>query len=145
MKSLNDLENYRYRARVTFQGRDEFTETWIVLNSDVLTTADNKSLHIRDISRINVLLWEKRDAFKGHTFYPSRYEIIFADYRKVTVNGNIDSLNRIKTGNRRPGYLYFYYYDYYKKGRWVNSGVPEYNALISKPAAGCAVSIELIQ
>ena len=38
-----------------------------------------------------------------------------------------------------------YYLDYFKNGKWINSGVSDFDAFYSKPADGCAVSIELIQ
>lgn len=145
IKTPDDLASRKFKARIAVQGRDELTEGEFVLNSDFLITRDNINISIKDISKINVLSWEKRNVVNRHSFYPSRYEILFNDNRKIIINGNIESLNRIKIGSRKSGYIYFYYYDYYKKGKWINSGVTDFNALISKPASGCAVSIELIQ
>jgi len=145
INSQNNFEGYKFKVRIAVQGRDDLIEGEMLSDSGVLTTQDNRSIKIKDISKIIILLWERRDIINRHSFYPSRYEIFFNDNRKVIVNGNIESLNRIKTGTKKSGYVYFYYYDYYKKGKWINSGIPVYNALISKPAEGCAVSIELIQ
>ena len=140
----NELEGFKFRVRIALQGRDGFIEGEMISNSDFLTTDDNKNIKIKDISRINVLTWEKRSRMNKHSFYPSRYELFYNDYRKVILNGNIESLNRIRIGRRKPPFVYLYYYDYFENGKWINSGVSGYDALIDKPAPGCAVSIELI-
>lgn len=140
-----DFQSFNYRAKISIQGRASLTETNIVLNSDILIFADNRKVKVKDISKINVLLWEKRSKLNKHTFYPSRYEVFYRDYRKEILNGNVESLNKIRTGNKKSGYIYLYYYDYFKDGKWTNSGVSDFEGLVSKPAEGCAVSIELIQ
>lgn len=145
INNINDFSAYPFRARITVQGRDGLIEGEMVLNSDVLNTPDNKNIKIKDLSRINILLWEKRRNVNKYLFYPARYELIYYDNRKVTVNGNIDLLNKIKIGSKKSYYLYSYYYDYLKNGRWINSGVSDYDSSVLKPAAGCIVVIELIQ
>jgi hypothetical protein len=140
-----DFQSFNYRARILIQGRTAPAEMNIILNSDILIFADNKKVKVRDISRINVLLWEKRSRLNKHTFYPSRYEVFYSDYKKEILNGNVESLNKIRTADKKSGYIYLYYYDYYRNGKWTNSGVSDFDGLVSKPAEGCAVSIELIQ
>lgn len=140
-----DFQSFNYKARISIQGRTAPAETNIILNSDILIFADNKKVKVKDISRINVLLWEKRSRLNKHTFYPSRYEVFYRDYRKEILNGNSELLNKIRTEDKKSGYIYLYYYDYYRNGKWTNSGVSDFDGLVSKPAEGCAVSIELIQ
>lgn len=140
-----DIQTFRFRVRITLQGEAAPVDGVMILNSEVLTSADNKSYKLKDISRINITLWEKRTRINKHIFYPVRYELLLRDYKKIVVNGNIEQLNRIRFNSRKQGYVYLYYYDYFKDGRWINSGAVEFNPAISKPSDGCAVSIELIQ
>lgn len=140
-----DFQSFTYRSRISIHGRNPLSEINIILNSDTLIFPENKKVKIKDISKITVLLWEKRSKFNKHTFYPSKYEVFYRDYRKEILNGNIEQLNKIRTGNKKSGYIYLYYYDYFQNGKWVNSGISGFDGLISKPADGCAVSIELIQ
>jgi hypothetical protein len=140
-----DLQSFNYKARISIQGKTGFTEGALVLNSDVLIYPDKRQIKVKDISRITVIMWEKRSRLNQHMFYPSRYEIFYRDYRKEVLNGNIESLNKIKISNKKRGIVYFYYYDYFKNGRWASSGVADFDAFSLEPAEGCGVSIELIQ
>ena len=125
--------------------RNDFIEGDLQLNSDVLITPDNQTIKMKDISRINIILWEKRRKSSKYIFYPSKYELFLRDYKKIIINGNINSLNKIKINSKKTGYLYLYYFDTYKNGKWLNSKVPDFDALVAKPSVGCTVSIELIQ
>jgi hypothetical protein len=140
-----DLMNFNYRVRVSIQGRAGFTEGNLVLNSDVLNYPDRRQVKVKEISKITVLMWEKRAKLNQNMFYPSRYEIFYRDYRKEVLNGNIESLNKIIVINNKRGGVYFYYYDYYKNGRWTVSGVTDFDGFSLKPADGCGISIELMQ
>jgi len=135
----------KFKARITIQGKAQLLESVIVLNSDTLTTSDNKKIKIKDIFRITVLQWEKRTRMNTHIFYPLKYELLFHDYRKIVLSGNIELINRVKINTIKSGYIYLYYHDYFKNGKWINSGSTGFNEPVSKPAEGCAVSIELIQ
>ncbi len=139
------VSGFKFKVKITVQGKVSSIEEEINLNSDVLITQDNRAIKIIDISRINITLWEKRSKLNRHTYYPSQYELFFRDYRKIVINGNIELLNRIKFSNNKSRYIYTYYYDYFKNGKWVNGGASDFNAFSSKPADGCAVSIELVQ
>ena len=138
-----DMQNFRYKVRITVQGSDNPVNDEIILDTDSLTTADNRIFKIKDISRLSVLLWEKRNTLNRYSFYPSRYEFTFRDYKKLVVDGNIVLLNKIKISKNKN--IYFYFYDSYKNGRWIISGVPDFDAAVTKPASGCVLSIELIQ
>ncbi len=143
--SINDqinLQISKFRVRVTIQGRSDTIECDVELNSVALKTRDNRSLMVKDISKINILTWERSGKLKKSIFYPSRYEILFRDYRKEIINGNIESINRIKAGNKK--FIYFYYYDYFKKGKWIHSESADIKVSAIKPADGCAVAIEFL-
>ena len=140
-----DFQDFSFKSRISIQGKTGFTEGNVVLNSDVLIYPDKRQIKVKDVSKITVLMWGKRSRLNKHTFYPSRYEIFYRDYRKEILNGNIESLNKIKISNKKTAYIYLYYYDYFKDGKWSNSGVTDFDATSIKPAEGCAVSIELIQ
>jgi len=142
INSQNSFQNFSYKVSIDLQGKTGIVDYVIVLNSNELVMNDGTVIKINDISKITVLRWEKRRKLSKYLFIPSRYEINFRDGRKIIFNGNIDSLNRIKISNRKA-YIYLYYYDYFKKGKWVNSGVSDFNGFSDKPAEGCALSIEL--
>jgi hypothetical protein len=141
----NKIESgFTFKVKLTIHGDSSSIEGEIGLNTDELTTADKRIIKLNDISKINIILWDKRSKMNRHTFYPSRYEVFFRDYRKTIINGNIELLNRIRLNRKKPGFIYSYYYDYFEKGKWINSGSTSFDASASKPAEGCVVSIELI-
>jgi len=133
-----------FKVKLSIQGKPSSIEGRIDLNTDEWITADKRAIKLNDISKITIIMWGKRSKLNRHTFYPSRYELFFRDYRKIIINENIELLNRIKLSNKKPGYYYSYYYDYFKKEKWINSGSTDFDAFVLKPAEGCIVSIELI-
>lgn len=139
-----DTAIYKFKTRITIQGKSGMLEDIIVLNSDTLTTSGNQKIKIKDVFRINILLWEKRTRVNKHIFYPAKYELLLHDYRKIILNGNIELLNRIKTGSKKAAYFYSYYHDYFQNGKWINSGSPDFNEAVSKPADGSIIAIEFL-
>lgn len=137
---------YKYTGRVAVQGKG-IIDGEIILDTDTLTTHNNATqIKIKDLNKINILLWEKRKRNKSYIFYPAKYELIFRDSRKIIINGNIKSINRLRMRiNDKFKYFYLFYYDYFKKSRWVNSGLTDFNSSCSIPAKGCVTSIEVIQ
>ncbi len=141
----NNIESgFIFKVKLSIQGKPSIIEGAMDLNTDELVTADKRVIKLNDISKVNIIMWEKRSKANRHTFYPSRYELFFRDYRKIIINGNIELLNKIRLSNKKPGYYYSYYYDYFEKGKWINSGSTGFDAYVLKPAEGCIVSIELI-
>lgn len=136
------LKPFQSKTRITIHGKTDVLECVIELNSDAMKTGDKGIINIKDVSKIDILMWGRKTSFNKHVFYPVRYEILFRDNRKVFVDGNIDLLNRIKIGNKK--FIYSYYYDYYKKGKWSNGGSADFKATHLRPAAGCAVVIEFL-
>jgi len=139
-----DVQIIKLKVRIIRQGNTVPIEGELLLSSDVLITPDNKKIQIKEINRINILMWEKRSKLNRHIFYPSRYELLFRDYRKIIINGNIESLNKLKVITGKSGFLYLYFYDYLKNGKWINNGASDFDSIISKPADGCVIFIELI-
>lgn len=140
-----DFSQFSFRARVSVSGKGGFTEGSILLTADSIVTADRRAFRIKDISRVTVIEWKRRADEKKNIFYPSRYELLFNDFRKINIDGNIESLNRFKLSARKPVSLFMFYYDSFKDGKWINSGTEGYDAQILKPAAGAVVSIEFLQ
>ncbi len=140
-----DTEIFKYKVRIALQGKSELLEEIIVLGSDTLISSDNKRIKIKDVFKISVISWEKRTRVNRHVFYPSRYELLLRDYKKLVLNGNIELINRIKINNKKSRYFYLFFHDYFKNGKWSNSGETDFNTPVSRPADGCAISIELIQ
>lgn len=140
-----DFQTFKYKVRISVQGRAGFIEDVITIKSDIISTNDNRKIKIDDLGRIDIIKWEKRRKGSRDIFYPSHYEFFYNDNRKFIVNGNLELLNRLKTGGKKPVYLYLYYYDYIKNGKWINSGAPGSDVVVKRPAAGCVLSIELIR
>jgi hypothetical protein len=141
----NTIESgFIFKVKLTIHGKPSSMEGEMHLNTDVLITADKRIIRLKDISKINIIMWEKRSKINRHIFYPAQYEFFFRDYRKIIINGNIELLNRIKLSNKNTVYIYSYYYDYFKKEKWINSGSTGFDASVSRPAEGCIVTIELI-
>ncbi len=140
-----DFSKYIFRAKIYQSGREGAVEGNLLFGADSIMTPDKKNIKLRDIYKISVLQWERRNSSGRNRFYPSRYELLFHDYRKINITGNIETLNRISFSGRKPAALYLYYYDYFREGKWVNSGINGYDALFVKPAHGCVVSIEFPQ
>jgi len=140
-----DTEVFKFKVRIAVQGRGDLQEETVILSSDTLISSDNKRIKIKDVFKISVISWEKRTRLNKHVFYPLKYEILLRDYKKIIHNGNIELFNRLKTSNKKSGYIYLYYHDYFKNGKWINSGETDFNSPVSRPADGCCISIELIQ
>lgn len=140
-----DHQVFKYKVKIFLQGIPDPYEGEIVLNSDVLIINNFKSIKVEDVRKIIVKSWGKSKNLNKYIFYPQEYEIILRDYTKVNFNGNFDTLNKIRILNKKNTYIYLYYYDYYKDGKWINSGLTGFQIKFSKPADGCAISIEVNQ
>ena len=140
-----DKDNFIVKARVTLQGSEQPLNGSIALNTDVLTVGDNK-INISDVTKINILMWKRGERkINGYTFYPDRYELFFRNYKSQIINGNIESLNKIRVIDKKSFYIYLYYFDYFKNGKWINSGAADFNASFTTPIEGSVLSIELIE
>jgi len=140
-----DKDNFNVKAEVTIQGRDKPIIGFIALSSDVLTVGDNR-FKISDLARINILMWKRSERkFNSHIFYPDRYELLFRNNKSQIINGNIESLNKIRVVGKKGYCIYLYYYDYFKNGKWINSGIANFDATFTTPVNGSVISIELIE
>ena len=146
---VSETENsgYKKNANITIQGKGVIGGE-IFFGSDTLTTGDSlvPAIRISQINRITAVSWQKYKRNRSYVFYPSRYEVVYRDSRKIMIDGNIRSLNLLKVKiNNRIRKFYMFYYDSYKKNKWVNSGLADFNIFFTKPVDGCVTSIEVIQ
>lgn len=142
-----DSSFYKKAVKVTIDGKGAL-DADLYFNSDTLATGDSlvPSIKMNELRRITVLLWVKYKRGGSYVFYPSKYEVTFSDSHKVVIDGNIKALNRLRLKiNSKTGYFYMFYYDYYKKNRWQNSGLADFNTSYTRPADGCITSIEVIR
>ena len=140
-----DKDNFIVKARVALQGNDKPFISLIALSSDVLIVGDNR-FKVSDLTKINILMWKRAERkLNSYIFYPDRYELYFRDYRSQIINGNIESLNKIRVVGKKNNYIYLYYFDYFKDGKWINSGGKDFDAAITTPIDGGVISIELIE
>lgn len=146
---VNDTDGsaFKKNANVTIQGKGVIGAE-IFFSSDTLTTGDNlvPAIQISQVTRITAVSWQKYKRNRSYVFYPSRYEVVYRDSHKIMIDGNIRSLNLLKLKiSNRTAKFYMFYYDYYKKNKWVNTGLSDFNIFFTKPADGCITSIEVIQ
>ncbi len=146
---VNEADNpaYKKNANVTIQGKGVIGVE-IFFSSDTLATGDSlvPAIQISQVNRITAVSWQKYKRNRSYVFYPSRYEVVYRDSRKVMIDGNIRSLNllKVKVNNRFRNFFMFYY-DSYKKNKWENSGLADFNIFFTKPADGCVTSIEVMR
>lgn len=137
----------KYAAGVTLYGKEPLKGE-IVLNIDAsISTSDDsgKIYSLREISRITVTAWSGKRKGAGWIFYPESYGIILKDGTRLAHNGNLEFLNRIRFTQHggRSFYIYTCYYDYFRNGKWVNTGGTGEKSAPSRPADGCLYLIEL--
>lgn len=137
----------RYRVRLTLYGKEPVTGEIILRGgSSINPSGDPQRIYrFTDISRITINSWSKNRKGDGWVFYPAGYEIILKDQTRVSHAGNIGFLNRISfaSGQKKTVYVYTYFYDYFKKGKWINSGSSDFEGQISVPAPRTLYIIEL--
>jgi len=137
----------KFKVSATLYGKRVVTGE-VVLNAgaSINPSADSGRIYpFRDISRITVMKWSKERKGSGWIFYPGRYEIILRDKTRIMHDGNLGFLNRIRFIKSGGGesFLFTYFYDYFRNGKWANSGVSAESSLHSTPAAGTLYIIEL--
>ncbi|MCL1833539.1 MAG: hypothetical protein FWG49_03460 [Leptospirales bacterium] len=137
------------KARVTLQGRDEPLNASIALSADALTAGESR-IKISDLSKINILMWKRRTRkingnIHSYIFYPDRYELFFRNSKRQIIDGNIESLNKIRVVDKKNFYIYLYYIDYFQNEKWINRGSADFNIAFTTPIEGCVTSIELIE
>ncbi len=140
----------RYKVKITMYGKEP-VEGEIILGAGASIYPSGNSGIIypfRNISRITVNMWNKSKKGSGcWIFYPEGYEIILKDNSRVSHRGNIAFLNRIRfvEGKKKQSYIYTYFYDYYKNGKWVNTGIAGLEGRPSNPASGSVYIIEVMK
>ncbi len=145
---FNITENSElYKAKVTLYGREPFPcEISLSPGATINPSSDRTRLYpLSEISRITVTSWSKQRNRGGWVFYPENYDITLRNGTKIIHIGNIGFLNRMKVsyGKKKGVYLYTYYYDYFRKGKWVNTGTEGEGTPPERPADGCLYIIEL--
>lgn len=137
----------RYKAAVTLYGKGIVNgEILINTGASINPSGDKGRIYpLRDVSRITIIKWSGQRKGTGSVFYPGSYEIILKDRTRIIHDGNIGFLNKIRFVRGEGGELslYTYFYDYFRKGKWVNTGTAGEKTLPSNPAAGTTYIIEL--
>jgi len=104
-----------------------------------------RNIKIGDLRDISILQWKGRaDKKEAFIFYPEIYVLNLRSGESVRVEKNILFFNTLKLEQGRRGVLFYsYFYDYYRRGSWVNRGeaspVPE----ASNPVKGSITGIRL--
>jgi len=137
----------KFKAAVTIYGKG-IANGEIILTAGVSVNASSDTGRIyplRDINRITITKWLKRRKGTGWFFYPDSYEIILKDRSRILHDGNLEFLNRLRFVRTEGGEisLFTYFYDYFRNGKWVNTGTPGEKNIPSVPAAGTVYIIEL--
>ncbi len=106
-------------------------------------------IKISDIKSIDFLKWSGKEYRKNsYLFKPSTIKITLNDGSSLTIEGNIPRLNRIsflsngRSGKRR---IYSLFYDYFTKGKWVNSGRSEKSYPEENPHRETLVRIQFLE
>lgn len=137
----------KYKVKVTLYGKEPL-QGEIILNagSSINPLGGGGRIYpFSDIVRISVTMWSKQRRGSGWVFYPECYEIILRDNTRLVYKGNLEFLNRIRftEEQKKTGFVYTYFYDYFKQGKWINTGTPGEQTLPSRPASGTLYIIEL--
>lgn len=137
----------KFKASVTVYGKGA-VDGEIILNAGASINPSSDSGRIytfRDISRITVMKWSVQRKGSNWIFYPDRYEIILKNKTVLMHEGNLGFFNRIRfvRSEGRENTLYTYFYDYFRNGKWINTGAAGEKTPPLKPAAGTAYIIEL--
>lgn len=137
----------KFKASVTIYGKGAANGE-IILNAgaSINPSCDSGRIYtFSDISRITVVKWSVQRKGSGWIFYPDRYEIVLKNKTVIQHDGNLGFLNRIRFARSegRESTLFTYFYDYFRNGKWLNTGAAGEKTPPSKPAAGTLYIIEL--
>ncbi len=148
-----DLNKNRaeFPATVTF-GDGSTMKGKLVLESGTMVYEEPGSrkkavLDVSDIALIEILSWKGKEYRKfSYVFWPREYRITLRDSSRVLVSRDITALFSFSfTGSGgSEKKLYTYFYDYWKKGKWVNAGSGDFRHHEKNPHPDTVVRIRFL-
>ncbi len=119
---------YGKDALVTFEGGGvrsyhiEFRDKELQISAET-GSRRNRTVLIDEIRMFHIQRW-KQVRFRGEmVFVPSKIEITLNDGTVYYADSSLDMLRKLKyRTEKKSGYLYTFFYDYWQKGKWMNSG-----------------------
>lgn len=151
LKSFNQANEVTVAAILYVQGRGEKKNILIFPRMDTIIEvfsedfSGKKDVKLGDIVSLEITSWSgKKDKGESFIFYPDRYVLTLKTGEKIYVNKNIPLFNTIRIESDKGGdVLFSFFYDYYKKGVWINRNEKSPEPVSSVPVKGCVTAFKL--
>jgi len=148
---VKDISVLKVKIRFNIYGRGEEQHKMIVpesLSEFEINSEDSggvKKINFKDLAGFEIKEWAGiPDKSGAYIFYPDKYVLTLKSGEKINAEKNISLFNVISIesdGNVK--FLYSYFYDYYRKGVWINRGVKSPEPVSKVPVKGCVTEIKL--
>lgn len=150
-KSFNQIQEIKVSAFITLHGMVEKKHVIVFpqINSTFEVFSDDfpgkKDVKLGDFYSLEIARWSgKEDKGGSFIFYPDRYILILKNGEKINVNKNIPLFNSLRVLSDKGEDVFFsYFYDYYKKGIWINRNEKSAKPVSSVPVKGCVTSFKV--
>ena len=151
LNEVADISVSKAEIRVNISGSGEEIYTMIIpreLSEFEIYSKDFKGtrkIFFKDLTGLEIKEWagilDKSGAF---VFYPDKYVLTLKSGEKINAEKKITLFNIIKIESKGGSrFLYTYFYDYYKKGIWVNRDVKSPDPVSTLPVNGCVTGFKV--
>ena len=147
----NQIQDIKVSASISIQGMDEkkhialFPQRNSVVEVFSSDFPGKRDVKLEDISSFEITRWlgnkEKKGSF---IFYPDRYILTLKNGEKINVNKNIPLFNTIRiVSDKGEKILFSCFYDYLKKGQWINRDEKFDRLESTLPVKGCITAFKV--
>ena len=150
-ESFNQVQDINVSASISIQGMGEkkhvviFPKTVSVVEIFSSDFPGKRDVKLEDIFSFEITRWlGSKDKEESFIFYPDRYTLTLKNGEKINVNKNIPLFNTIRiVSDKGEKFLFSYFYDYLKKGQWVNRDEKSSDLESFVPVKGCVTAFKV--
>ncbi len=150
-ESFNQVQDINVSASISIQGIGEkkhvviFPKTASVVEIFSGDFPGKRDVKLEDIFSFEITRWSGNKEKEGSfIFYPDRYTLTLKKGEKINVNKNIPLFNTIRiVSDKGEKFLFSCFYDYLKKGQWVNRDEKSSDLESFVPVKGCVTAFKV--
>lgn len=103
------------------------------------------SVKLKDLKSIDLQQWKGYEGKNNaYIFYPVKIAVTLKNKKVYITNRLPDFHKLVFSDHYKKYYLFTYFYDYWEKGKWHNSGKTDKNYPEKNPHPACVVKIEFL-
>lgn len=150
-ESFNQVQDIKVSASISIQGIGEkkyvviFPKTGSAVEIFSSDFPGKRNVKLEDIFSFEITRWlGNKDKEESFVFYPDRYILTLKNGEKINVNKNIPLFNTIRiVSDKGERFLFSCFYDYFKKGQWINRDEKSADLQSSVPVKGCITAFKV--